>query len=57
MLVQWDSTDEYNIFAVVMEFLRTEIFETELDGAVGGEGLGVNLSDLEEYEESYSTTR
>lgn len=30
----YPDTDEHNIIAVVMEFLRTEIFETELYGAV-----------------------
>lgn len=35
----YPDTDEYNIIAAVMEFLRTGIFETELYGAVGGKDL------------------
>lgn len=35
----YPDTDEHNIISVVMEFLRTEIFETELYGAVDGQDL------------------
>ena len=35
----YPDTDEHNIIAIVMEFLRTEIFETDLYGAVRGEHL------------------
>lgn len=35
----YPDTDEHNIIAVVMEFLRTEIFETELYGAVDDQDL------------------
>ena len=32
--LKFAETDEYNIIAVVMEFLRCEVFENELYGAV-----------------------
>lgn len=37
--ILYSDTDEHNIIAVVMEFLRTEIFDTELYGAVEEQNL------------------
>ena len=36
---RYHDTDEYNLIAIVMEFLRATIFETDLYGAVDGQDL------------------
>lgn len=54
--MQYSQTDEHNIVAIVMQFLRTEIFEREFYGAVEGEHLAL-LAQIEKNMKSLNPRR